>query len=228
MSNKTIVILDDEADILEMIAINLKKSGYEPVCFEFVDEFWDYLENNIPALIVLDLMLNNADGFEVCKLIRSKEKFTHIPVIMLTARTEETDKIVGLEIGADDYVTKPFSPRELIARIKVILRRTDHSEKEKDYIVLNNILEINLKKYEVKVKQEKIDLTPTEFKILKILSERPGWVFSRDQLLDYLWGNDKIVVDRTIDVHIKNLREKLGIAGNYIKNIRGVGYKLEL
>lgn len=228
MNNKTIVILDDEADILEMIAINLKKNGFEPVTFEFVDEFWDYLEKNIPALIVLDLMLNDADGFEICKLIRSKDRFAHIPVIMLTARTDETDKIVGLEIGADDYITKPFSPRELVARIKVILRRTEQPEKKSDILVINKILEINLSKYEVKLENERIDLTPTEFKILKILAERQGWVFSRDQLLDYLWGHDKIVVDRTIDVHIKNLREKLKSCGDLIKNIRGVGYKLEI
>ncbi|MBP7563073.1 MAG: response regulator, partial [Candidatus Cloacimonetes bacterium] len=189
MINKTIVVLDDEADILEMIAVNLKKSGFEPVCFEFVDEFWTYLSKNIPALIILDLMLNNADGFEVCKLIRSKEEYAHIPIIMLTARTEVTDKIVGLEIGADDYVTKPFSPRELLARIKVILRRTESSAKSNDLISFDNIFEMNLNKYEVKVKGKKVDLTTTEFKILRLLSEKPGWVYSRDQLLDYLWGN---------------------------------------
>nr|MBP7563527.1 response regulator transcription factor [Candidatus Cloacimonadota bacterium] len=126
------------------------------------------------------------------------------------------------------YVTKPFSPKELLARIKVILRRTESSAKSNDLISFDNIFEMNLNKYEVKVKGKKVDLTTTEFKILRLLSEKPGWVYSRDQLLDYLWGNDKIVVDRTIDVHIKNLREKLGSAGEYIKNIRGVGYKLEL
>lgn len=225
--SKMIYVLDDETDILELIAVNLKKSGYEPVCFEYVDEFWNALEKDIPALIVLDLMLHNADGFDICKLIRSKEKFAGIPIIMLTAKGEETDKIIGLELGADDYMTKPFSPRELNARIKAILRRGNTKETSNDIIRIENLIEIDLNKFEVHLEGKKLDLTPTELRILKLLTERQGWVFTRDQILDYLWGNDKIVVDRTIDVHIKNLREKLGKAGDMIKNIRGIGYKFE-
>jgi len=228
MTNQLIAVIDDEPDILELVSLHLKRSNFRVSGFGEAEPFYRFLGKELPDLIILDLMLPDVDGFEICKYLRGQERFSSIPIIMLTAKTEETDKIVGLELGADDYVTKPFSPRELVARIKVILRRTNNSNKAHDLINFENILEIDLNRYEVKVKDKKIDLTTTEFKILRLLSEKPGWVYSRDQLLDYLWGNDKIVVDRTIDVHIKNLREKLGPAGEYIKNIRGVGYKLEL
>jgi len=227
MSSKTILVLDDEPHILELIAVNLKKHGFEPAVFEFIDEFWDFLEKKTPALIILDLMLNDGDGFDICKRLKTKESFSQIPVLMLTARSEETDKVLGLEIGADDYMTKPFSPREMVARVKAILRRSESPEPKRSIITIRNELEIDITKYEVKLKGQKIDLSMTEFKLLKIFIERRGWVFSRDQLLDYLWGNDKIVIDRTIDVHIKNLRKKLLHFGEMIKNIRGVGYKME-
>ena len=227
MINKSILVLDDEPHILELIAVNLKKHGFEPITFEYIDQFWKYLEKKVPSLIILDLMLNDGDGFDVCKQLKSREKFSQIPILMLTARSEETDKILGLEIGADDYVTKPFSPREMIARVKAILRRSEYPEPKTSILIINKELEIDTMKHEVKLRGKSIDLTATEFKLLKILAERRSWVFSRDQLLDYLWGNDKIVIDRTIDVHIKNLREKLGDFGELIKNIRGVGYKME-
>ena len=227
MKNRTIVILDDEADILELIKVNLKKNGFEPVIFEFVDEFWAYLEKKTPDLIVLDLMLNDADGFEICKEIRIKDKLSHIPIIMLTAKSEETDKIVGLEIGADDYVTKPFSPRELIARIKAVLKRSEKPEPKQEIIKITEGLEIDLNKFEVRLKGKAIDLTATEFRLLKLLSEKIGWVFTREQILEHLWGDDKVVVDRTIDVHVKNLRDKLKGFGEIIKGVRGVGYKIE-
>ncbi|MFW5663306.1 MAG: winged helix-turn-helix domain-containing protein, partial [Bacteroidota bacterium] len=149
-----------------------------------------------------------------------------IPVIMLTARSDEMDKIIGLELGADDYVTKPFSPRELLARVKAVLRREEKIHKSQK-VRIGEILEVDLQKYEINVDGRKVDLTSTEFRILKLLSERKGWVYARDQILDYLGVQDKGVLDRTVDVHIKNLREKLGPAGKFIKNIRGVGYKLE-
>jgi len=228
MLNKLIVILDDEPDILEMIATSLTKNGFTPATFEFINDFWKYLNLHTPALIVLDLMLNDGDGLEICKELKTNPLYSSIPIIMLTALSDVSDKVLGLEIGADDYMTKPFSPRELIARIKAILRRTELPSASKDNSIVIDDIQINTKKFEVTISGVPLDLTPTEFKILQILAQRRGWVFTRDQLLDLLWGNDKIVIDRTIDVHIKNLRDKMKDKGKLIKNVRGVGYKLDL
>jgi two-component system phosphate regulon response regulator PhoB/two-component system alkaline phosphatase synthesis response regulator PhoP len=223
---KTIAVVDDEDDILELLKVNLKKAGYKVKTFSEADPFLEYLKSNMPDLVVLDLMLPDADGFEICKYIRKSEKLAAVPVIMLTARGDEMDRVLGLELGADDYITKPFSPRELVARVKAVLRREDKSVKTKK-IKIGEDLEIDLQKYETYVSGEKVELTSTEFRILKLLSERKGWVYARGQILDYLGVQEKGVLDRTVDVHIKNLREKLGKSGRYIKNIRGIGYKLE-
>ena len=225
---KLIAIIDDEPDILELVSINLKKANYATSCFERVDPFRKFLEAQLPDLIVLDLMLPDADGFEVCKELKSDDKFKQIPIIMLTAKGDVTDRVLGLEFGADDYMVKPFSPRELAARVKAILRRSAPSAKtESKLIKIGQSLKIDLQKHKVFVDAQELKVTSTEFKILKLLTSRMGWVYSRNQILDYLWGNDKIVVDRTVDVHIRNLRNKLGKAKNLIKNIRGVGYKIE-
>ncbi len=221
-----IAVIDDEPDIVELISVNLRNADFVVKSFYNAKSFYQYLYRETPDLVILDLMLPDIDGIEVCKNLRARDKFSDIPIIMLTAKGEEIDKIVGLEMGADDYITKPFSPRELVARVKAILRRSKKKENKK-MINIDNLITIDLQKYEIRVKNKKIDLTTTEFKILEKLAERRGWVFSREQLLEYLWGDDKIVVDRTIDVHIRHLREKLGTAGKMIKNIRGVGYKLE-
>lgn len=222
---EVIAIIDDEADIVELVSINLRKSGYRTKEFYEANNFFAYLAKDIPDLVILDLMLPDTDGLEICKRLRDDNRTMHIPIIMLTAKNEEVDKIIGLELGADDYITKPFSPRELVARVKVILRR---QQKEISKIIkIGNELLIDLNRYEVVVNNEKVDLTTTEFKILKLLSEHKGWVYSRNKIMDYLWGEEKAVLDRTIDVHIKNLREKLGLAGKYIINVRGVGYKLQ-
>jgi len=171
-------------------------------------------------------MLPDSDGFEVCKELKRQEKFINIPIIMLTAKSDETDKVLGLELGADDYITKPFSPKELVARVKAILRRNIRIEKTKK-IIIGKMLELDFDKYEAQLDGKRIDLTSTEMNILKLLASKKGWVFSRQQILNNLWGEEKAVLDRTIDVHIKNLREKIGKAGKYIKNVRGIGYKLE-
>ena len=224
--NKLIAIVDDEPDILELVSINLKKASYRVKEFSDSESFFRSLTTEIPDLIILDLMLPDMDGFEVCKFLKGQDKYAFIPIIMLTARAEETEKVLGLELGADDYVTKPFSPRELVARVKAVLRRNIPKEETKK-IKIGDMLVLDTEKYEVELEGERIELTTTEFKILQLLSTKKGWVFSRDKILQHLWGNDKMVLDRTVDVHIKHLREKLGKASIFIKNIRGVGYKLE-
>jgi two-component system phosphate regulon response regulator PhoB/two-component system alkaline phosphatase synthesis response regulator PhoP len=222
---KMIAVVDDEPDILELVSIHLKKANFTVETFQEADGFFRFLNKTRPDLLILDLMLPDSDGMDICRYMKKKEQFSSIPIIMLTAKTDETDKVLGLEMGADDYITKPFSPRELVARVKAVLRRKERTEEET--IEIGRILEILPRKCEVRVEGKKINLTTTEFRILKILAARAGWVFSRDQLLDELWGYDKVVIDRTIDVHIKHLRSKLGKASKFIKNVRGLGYKLE-
>jgi len=222
---KMIFIVDDESDIVELISYHLKREGFKTKGFYDGESFLTFVKITLPDLVILDLMLPGIDGLEVCRVLKSNEKMSSIPIIMLTAKGTETDIVVGLELGADDYVVKPFSPRELVARIKAVLRRTQSREKTRIFKVGN--LVVDLTKYEAKVNNKKVNLTATEFKILAILAERPGWVLTRNQLLKSLWEDEKIVLDRTIDVHIKNLREKLGEAGELIRTIRGIGYKIE-
>lgn len=225
---KLIAIIDDEPDILQLVSINLKKANYATSCFERVEPFRKFLASQLPDLIILDLMLPDADGFEFCQELKSDAKFRQIPIIMLTAKGDVTDRVLGLEFGADDYMVKPFSPRELAARVKAILRRSHKDAKQQVKLIkIGPSLQIDLQKHKVFVDEQELSLTTTEFKILQLLSAHLGWVYSRNQILDYLWGNDKIVVDRTVDVHIRNLRHKLGKCKNLIKNIRGVGYKIE-
>ncbi|MDH5744786.1 MAG: response regulator transcription factor [Candidatus Aminicenantes bacterium] len=220
-----IAIVDDEPDILELVSIHLKRAGFMTKDFFRAQDFLKFIETEKTDLIVLDLMLPDADGLEICKELKKQAEYSSIPIIMLTAKGEETDKILGLELGADDYVTKPFSPKELVARVKAVLRRQQKRE-ELPKIEIGGLLTILPEKHEVYVEGNKVELTSTEFRILQLLSSKKGWVFTRDQILDYLWGQEKAVVDRTVDVHIKHLREKLGKASSLIKNIRGVGYKL--
>jgi two-component system phosphate regulon response regulator PhoB/two-component system alkaline phosphatase synthesis response regulator PhoP len=222
---QVIAALDDEPDILELLKINLRKAGYRFEGFREADDLYRYLAREKPNLILLDLMLPDTDGLEVCRHIRKSEGLSGVPIIMLTARGDESDKVVGLELGADDYVTKPFSIKELVARIHAVLRRPGGGDAARRIVI--GPLVIDLDKFEVTADGAKVDLTATEFKIVQLLASRKGRVFTRDQILDFLWGQEKAVIDRTIDVHIRNLREKLGGAASLIKNIRGVGYKLE-
>ena len=233
--SRLIAIIDDEPDIVELVSIHLKKAMFKVKGFSDAEGLYRFLglsdghcqaSEQIPDLIILDLMLPDADGIEICKSLKKRDKYSSIPIIMLTAKGEETDKILGLEFGADDYVTKPFSPRELVARVKAVLRRHQKID-ESGKLNIGGILIIDTEKHEVTVKGQMIDLTSTEFRILKLFVSNKSKVFSRYDILDYLWGDEKIVLDRTIDVHIKNLRDKLGKAGQLIKNIRGIGYKLE-
>jgi two-component system phosphate regulon response regulator PhoB/two-component system alkaline phosphatase synthesis response regulator PhoP len=223
---KRIAIVDDEPDIVELVSLHLKKAGFQTDSYLDGRSLLKSLDRHRPDMVVLDLMLPDADGFELCKYLRSNKAFSSIPIIMLTAKSDEIDRVLGLELGADDYITKPFSVNELVARVKAVLRRKDHGE-DVQRLEIAGRLAIDLEKYEVRVEGRIIELTSTEFKILKFLALNKGRVFTRDQILDHLWGNEKVVVDRTIDVHIRNLREKLAEAAMLIKNIRGVGYKLE-
>ncbi|MFQ6108433.1 MAG: response regulator [Candidatus Aminicenantales bacterium] len=223
---KRIAIVDDEPDIVELIALHLRRAGFEVEGYQEAEPFLKSLSFRSPDLLILDLMLPDADGLDVCRYMKRKEELASIPVIMLTAKGTETDKVLGLELGADDYVTKPFSPQELVARVKAVLRRPI-PRKEEEKLEIGDILVIYPSKHEVYVEGKRVNLTLSEFKILHLLSSRKGRVFPRDQILDHLWGQEKAVIDRTVDIHIHHLREKLGKAAAMVKNVRGVGYKLE-
>jgi two-component system phosphate regulon response regulator PhoB/two-component system alkaline phosphatase synthesis response regulator PhoP len=221
-----VAVVDDESDITELVSIHLGRAGYEVKAFSSAAPFFRSIEKRVPQIVILDLMLPDMDGLEICKRLKNDDRWYQTPIIMLTARTGETDKVLGLELGADDYVTKPFSPRELVARVKAVLRRRTRRD-ETSKVSVDNVLTIDPEKYEVRIQGKKVALTPTEFKILSLLASNRGRVFSRDQILDHLWGHEKAVVDRTVDVHIRNLREKVGRAARLIRNVRGVGYKIE-
>jgi two-component system phosphate regulon response regulator PhoB/two-component system alkaline phosphatase synthesis response regulator PhoP len=223
---RTVAVVDDEPDIVELVSLHLKKSSFNVKCFSNGSKFLAYIKSSQPDLVILDLMLPDADGLEICRYMRKTDRLSSIPLIMLTAKTEESDKVCGLELGADDYITKPFSPRELIARVKALLRRATEVADQSSRLESGDIV-LDLQKHSVTVKGQSIELTSTEFRILHLLMSRKGWVFARGTILDHLWSDEKIVVDRTVDVHIRHLREKLGVSGNAIKNVRGVGYKLE-
>jgi two-component system phosphate regulon response regulator PhoB/two-component system alkaline phosphatase synthesis response regulator PhoP len=223
--SRLIAVVDDEPDILELVSLHLSKAGFTVRTFPDAGHFQKSLASSLPDLVILDLMLPDADGLDVCRDLKKDNRTSRIPVMMLTARGEELDRVLGLEIGADDYVTKPFSPKELVARVKAILRRHDKLE-ARDTVELADGVVMDVNRYEVTVNGRKVDMTTTEFKLLGILAERRGWVFSRDEILSRLWGDEKAVIDRTVDVHITNLRKKLGKAGRLIENVRGVGYKL--
>ncbi len=223
---KTIALVEDEPDIVELLEIHLQRGGFQVKSFNNGNTFLDYLKKNTPDVVILDLMLPDIDGLEICKQVRALNSTAEVAIIMLTAKSEEVDKILGLELGADDYVTKPFSPKELVARIKAVLRR--HAPRQQTRTIdIAGGLQIDLEKYTVELQGKRLELTPTESKILELLASKKGWVFSREKILDYLWGDEKAVIDRTVDVHIRHLREKLGEAAGCIKNLRGIGYKLE-
>ena len=224
--SRLIAVVDDEPDIIELVSIHLRKAGFTVKGFPDGDSLLKAMPSGIPELIVLDLMLPGLDGLEICRILRRDDHYARIPVIMLTAKGREIDKVEGFDVGADDYVTKPFSPRELIARVRAVLRRTGQAEPGK--LTIGDTITIDPERFDVKVKDTPVTLTPVEFKILHLMARSPGTVFTRDRILDHLWGNEKAVLDRTVDVHIKNLRDKLGDAGNVIRNVRGVGYKLQV
>ncbi len=229
---KTILVVDDEEHILELIKFNLERESYNVLLCDNGEESIYMLENNTIDLVILDLMLPGIDGIEVCKRIRKIDKFENLPIIMLTAKGEESDKILGLELGADDYITKPFSVKELTARIKAVLRRSKNKEIKKEnvkQIITIKDLVIDTEKHLVTVNGRSLDLTYKEFKLLEILSKNRGKVLSRNYLLDEVWGYNYFGETRTVDVHIRHLRKKIGDdkSNEYIETIRGVGYKIK-
>jgi two-component system phosphate regulon response regulator PhoB/two-component system alkaline phosphatase synthesis response regulator PhoP len=220
--------VDDEADILELITIHARKTGFRIKTFAKADPLLKALAGEIPDLIILDLMLPDLDGLEICRRLKKDERTAAVPLLILTAKGDETDVVLGLELGADDYMVKPFSPKELVARIHAILRRRQApGAAGSGQWRVGDMLVIDERQHVVRVSGRSLDVTVTEFAILLVLARNPGWVFSREQLLDRIWGEDKASLDRTIDVHVKNLRDKLGEAGRLIRSVRGVGYKLE-
>jgi two-component system phosphate regulon response regulator PhoB len=220
-----ILVVDDEKDILELIDYNLSKNGYRVKTVTTGEDALELIRENEYDLIILDLMLPGVDGFDLCKMIKADKAKSSIPIVMVTAKSEEADKVAGLEIGADHYVTKPFSPRELLAIVKATLRRRPAKDEEEKPIIERGDLKIHVGRHEVTLKGEKIDLTHLEFRILLTLAKKPGWVMTRYQIVDATRGEGVAVTDRSIDVHVVSLRKKLGTEIDYIETVRGVGYK---
>ena len=223
MTNK-VFIVEDEPDLRDTLKYNFENEGFQVESFANGESFIDFIEKNKPNLVVLDLMLPGLSGLDVCRELRSKDKYDDISVIMLTAKSEEIDRIVGFELGADDYVTKPFSVRELILRVKVLLKKRADNPSDEQTLEFGPI-SMNLEAHDVSINGESILLTALEFKLLKHLLKRKGRVQTRDQLLGDVWGYSAEVTTRTVDTHIKRLREKLGKTGDFIQTIRGVGYR---
>ena len=223
-NKKHIVIIDDEQDILELLRYNLDKIGYRTTCLLDGESAIKEIRESIPDLILLDLMLPGIDGLDVCRILKNSEQTAKIPIIMITAKGEDTDVVKGLEIGADDYVTKPFSLKVLFARVNALIRRKNEHLNSNNEIQFKEIL-IHPGKREVKVGNKKIDLTFSEFQILYLLAGRPNIVFTRQQIIDEIHGINYHVTDRSIDFQIVGLRQKLVNAKKYIETVRGVGYK---
>jgi len=227
MQDKQILVVEDEEDILELVSFNLKKQGYQVKGVTSGEEALQEVRRKIPSLIILDLMLPGVDGFDVCKSLKNDPRTKAVPIVMLTARSEEADIVIGLELGADDYLTKPFSPRELIARVRAILRRSKIDISDHEILQKVHDIEINVKRHEVLISGNQINLTSTEFRVLRLLADRPGWVFTRDQIVGAVHDQEYAVTDRSVDVMIVGLRRKLGVSGQYIETVRGVGYRMK-
>ncbi len=231
MSSKQIVYaVEDEEDILELITYNLTKEGFPVEGFINGEELLERVARQRPSCIVVDLMLPGIDGLEICKRIRNQPATEEVGLIILTAKGEEADIVTGLELGADDYIVKPFSPRVLIARIKAVLRRKAHIQEEGGEqgreLRINNIC-IHPGRYEVTVDDEPVHFTSSEFKTLYFLASRPGWVFTRGQIVDYVHGENYPVTDRSVDVMVAGVRKKLGNAGDFVETVRGIGYRFK-
>ncbi|MEW6052100.1 MAG: response regulator [Candidatus Zixiibacteriota bacterium] len=227
MAKEAILVIEDEEDIQELVNYNLTKEGYQVACVGSGEEGVRSAKARLPHIIILDLMLPGIDGLEVCRILKSEPKTQHIPIIMLTAKGEESDVVTGLELGADDYLTKPFSPKVLLARMRAILRRKAKQTTKDDTVINIHDIVIHPGRHEVLMQGKSVDLTLTEFQILHLLSRRPGWVFGRYQIVNEIRGDNVLITDRAVDVQIVGLRKKLGTRGRYIETVRGVGYRMK-
>lgn len=228
MSNETILVVEDDENIVELLRVNLVRAGYKLLSALSGEEGIQAIRTNSPDLVLLDLMLPGITGLDVCRLAKADLETRDIPVIIVTARGEESDIVAGLELGADDYVTKPFSPRVLLARVRTVLRRNAAlATSEKDTVTRVHNLTIHPGRHQVFVDDQPIDLTPTEFGLLGILARRPGWVMTRNHIIEGLHGAGYPVTDRAVDVQVVGLRKKLGAAGRLIGTVRGIGYRMQ-
>jgi len=221
---RCILVVDDEPDLLELVRFNLDRAGFRVETAASGEEALARLRRSTPDLLVLDLMLPDLSGEEVCRRLRANPSLAGLPVIMLTAKSEEVDRVVGFELGADDYVTKPFSPRELVLRVQALLRRS-YEAAASSAPLERGLLRLDLERHRCSVEGEEVELTAKEFQLLEALMRRPGRVMTREKLLDEVWGSDIAVTTRTIDTHLKRLREKLGEAAELIQTVRGLGYR---
>lgn len=229
MGSKRILVVDDEPDIVELVTYNLKKEGFEVLSASDGREALEVVKKGGVEFLILDLMLPGIQGIEVCRILRSDPATKHLPIIMLTAKGEEVDKVLGLEIGADDYMTKPFSPRELLARVRTVMRRTSERRTEESFVRIGRLI-INKETFTVTRDERPLDLSSTEFRLLLYLAERRGRVFSRDQLLDAVWKDEAYIEPRTVDVHIRRLRTQIEddpASPRYIRTKRGIGYYVD-
>jgi two-component system alkaline phosphatase synthesis response regulator PhoP len=227
MPKERILVVDDEEDLLELIKYNLSKEGYRTSGVGTGEEAIRRARSDLPDLVVLDLLLPNVDGLEVCRVLKNDARTKHIPVVMLTAKGEEADMVTGLEMGADDYLAKPFSPRVLIARIKAVLRRRQSQKVDDDSPITVGDFVIHPGRHETTVGGNPVELTLTEFRLLQFLATRPGWAFSRAQIVDAVKGEDYPVTERSVDVQVAGLRKKLGDHGAFVETVRGVGYRFK-
>jgi DNA-binding response OmpR family regulator len=223
--NLKVLVAEDEPDVLNLVASNLRNAGFETFKAEDGPAALLAARTQSPNLVLLDLNLPGMSGLEVCRVLKSDPSTAKLPIIMLTAKAEEIDRIVGLELGADDYITKPFSPRELILRIKNVVRRTVKADDAADYLVVGDIV-VDKARFQVTLKGEPVDFTATELKLLSVLMERRGRVQSRETLLNDVWGYESVIDTRTVDTHIRRLREKLGEMADCIETVRGFGYRI--
>mgnify|MGYP006292574713 CR=1 FL=1 len=226
MGKATILVVDDEGDILELLRFHLVRENYDVVCAETGDQALEMVKKQTPSLIILDLMLPGIDGLDLCKIWKNDSSTAAIPIIMLTAKSEDADIVAGLELGADDYVTKPFSPRVLMARVRRILRKAAVEHENNDVVTVHD-LTMDPARCQATINSSPLELTYSEFNILYTLARRPGRVFTRYQIVDSIHGEDYVVSDRAVDVHIAYLRRKLGQHKDYIQTVRGVGYRLK-